>query len=126
MLEVVLERESLPAYHLTSRSTGEGLKFQMQDEETFKDDVTGQLRSPDLVRAARAEGLYGHRGRFNRTVGKHPGVSEMAKNFIRWLERTGWARAYDGCHVCCVIAVEHAIAVEVRFEARCTVECNPE
>ena len=53
MLDAGLERESLPVLHLTNKSTGEVLKFQIHSEDTFRDDLTGKLLNPDLVQAAR-------------------------------------------------------------------------
>ena len=48
--------ELIPVLHLGT-SDGSILRVQLQDSEIFKDDLTGQLLPPDLVRAARVKEL---------------------------------------------------------------------
>ena len=40
-----------------SNKQGEVLKVQVEGDQVFKDDLTGQLLNPELVRAARANEL---------------------------------------------------------------------
>ena len=46
--------QTIPVYHLTD-SDGSILRVVIQDGETYKDDLTGQLLPPDLVRVARKQ-----------------------------------------------------------------------
>ena len=56
----MLEREETPellsCFNLTSAS-GHVLKVQIENEQTFRDDLTGQALDPSLVKAARAKEL---------------------------------------------------------------------
>ena len=56
MFDKGLGSEQFPIYSLTS-SAGEVLTITVENEETYKDDLTGQLLNPDLVRAARTKEL---------------------------------------------------------------------
>ena len=42
----------MPIYHLTD-TDGSVLKVQIEGAQTYKDDLTGQLLNPELVRIAR-------------------------------------------------------------------------
>ena len=56
MLDKELESEQLPIYSFTS-NIGKDLNLRIENDETYKDDLTGQLPNPALVRAARAKEL---------------------------------------------------------------------
>ena len=56
ILEDSMEYEESQVYRL-SDATGEVLHVHIEDEPIFRDDLTGQLLPPELVKAARAKEL---------------------------------------------------------------------
>ena len=66
MLQAGQEREEIPAraccYNLTS-SSGHVLKVQVDNDKTFRDDLTGQLLVPALVAEARKKELQYFEGK---------------------------------------------------------------
>ena len=51
-----MESDRLPVYKLTDVD-GAVLQVRVDDDPVYRDDLTGQLLPPDLVRAARAKEL---------------------------------------------------------------------
>ena len=56
MMEDRCEKELVPIYHLTD-TDGSVLNVQIEGVETYKDDLTGQLLNPELVKIARRQEL---------------------------------------------------------------------
>ena len=78
----------IPVYHLTSQS-GAILKVQINGEEVFKDDLTGQLLPPDLVKAARKLELDYFNGKLvweKRPLSEARRVTGKPPITVRWVD----------------------------------------
>ena len=78
----------IPVLHIGA-SDGSILKVQVQDSEIFKDDLTGQLLPPDLVRAARKLELEYFDGKVvweKRPIAEARRVTGKPPVTVRWVD----------------------------------------
>ena len=88
LLESRTECEQLPVYKLTDVD-GAVLHVRIEGEPVYKDDLTGQLLPPDLVRAARAKELeyFGAKQVWEkRPVGESRRVTGKPPVSVRWVD----------------------------------------
>ena len=88
LLESRAEREQLPVYKLTDVD-GAIFHVQVEDEPIYRDDLTGQLLPPDLVRAARAKELEYFNSKQvwqKRPVGEARRVTGKPPISVRWVD----------------------------------------
>ena len=88
MLESKMESERLPVYKLTDVD-GSIYHVQVEGEPTYRDDLTGQLLPPDLVRAARAKELEYFNAKevwLKRPVGEARRVTGKPPISVRWVD----------------------------------------
>ena len=83
-----MEREQLPLYKLTDVD-GAIFHVRAEGEPTYRDDLTGQLLPPDLVRAARAKELEYFNAKQvwqKRPVGEARRVTGKPPISVRWVD----------------------------------------
>ena len=92
MLESGMEGQDLPAvlpcFHLTN-DKGSVLKVQVEGDKVFRDDLTGQLLDPELVRAARKKELEYFDGKdvwVLRPIDECRRVTGKAPVTVRWVD----------------------------------------
>ena len=88
MMEDSCETELVPIYHLTD-TDGSVLKVQIEGAETYKDDLTGQLLNPELVRIARKLELEYFDGKLvweKRPIAEARRVTGKPPITVRWVD----------------------------------------
>ena len=89
LLETRMDCEQLPVYKLTD-SDGTVLHVRVaEDEPVFRDDLTGQLLPPDLVRAARAKELEYFKAKGvweKRPIAESRRVTGKPPISVRWVD----------------------------------------
>ena len=92
MLESGMERQEVPAVLLCFRLTndkGSVLNVQVEGDNVFRDDLTGQLLDPELVKAARKKEMEHFDGKdvwILRPIDECRRVTDKALVTVRWVD----------------------------------------